>query len=88
MLMIEEVNMDDRNSTRVNGQTPTRYAGKGKHNIETIEAMEYVCSKFDSKQAVSISQIVKYLSRYNDKDGYRDLDAAVDYIKRLTGEWK
>lgn len=87
MMMLEEINMDDINSTSVNGKTLTRYAGRGKHNIETIDAMEYICSKFDGKHAVSIAQIVRYLSRYNDKGGYRDLDATVDYFKRLIGEW-
>ncbi|SFN18133.1 Protein of unknwon function (DUF3310) [Peptostreptococcus anaerobius] len=72
---------------RINNEPPYRYEGKGKHKIETIEAMEYCAEKFNQKQAVSVSQIVKYLSRYNDKNGYEDLEKACDYIKRLTGEW-
>lgn len=73
---------------RKNNKPPNRYAGKGIHKIETIDAMEYCAEKFDSKQAVSVSMIVKYFSRYNDKNGYEDLDKGVDYLKRLTGEWK
>ena len=88
MLNYSKNGEDEILSTRKDTGAPNRYAGKGIHKIETIEAMEYCAKKFDSTQAVSVAEIVRYLSRYNDKHGYRDLDAACDYIKRLTGDWK
>ena len=87
MLNYSKSGEDEIVSTRKDTGAPNRYMGKGIHKIETIEAMEYCAKKFDSTQAVSVAEIVRYLSRYNDKHGYRDLDAACDYIKRLTGEW-
>lgn len=88
MLNYSKNGEDEILSTRKDTGAPNRYVGKGIHKIETIEAMEYCAKKFDSTQAVSVAEIVRYLSRYNDKHGYRDLDAACDYIKRLMGDWK
>ncbi|WP_207653241.1 DUF3310 domain-containing protein [Peptostreptococcus faecalis] len=59
---------------------PARY---NRGDIECIDAMEYICSDFTSKESVSLSNAIKYIWRCNDKGGYQDLDKAIWYLKRF-----
>lgn len=62
---------------------PLHYSGGGKHNIECYEAIEYILGKLENvpeKYYGHVSNIVKYIWRCNDKNGYEDLDKTSVYL--------
>ena len=69
--MIDEVN------------SPARYMQGG---IETIDCIESCVAGKDPVEAVMVANVVKYVSRYNKKNGVEDLRKACWYLERLIGK--
>lgn len=68
---------------------PLHYSGGGKHNIECYKAIEYILGKLENvpeKYFGHVSNIVKYIWRCNDKNGYEDLDKASVYFDFMFRE--
>ena len=63
--------------------SPSHYNGGGKHDIECYKAIEYILDNLENvpeKYYGHVSNIVKYVWRCNDKNGYEDLDKASVYF--------
>ncbi|MBS4173493.1 DUF3310 domain-containing protein [Bacillus sp. FJAT-49736] len=56
-----------------------------KGNIDVIEFLEryFPENKFTVIEGFYIGNIIKYVSRYKEKNGYEDLEKAEDYLNRL-----
>ena len=68
---------------------PFHYGGGGKHNIECYKAIEYILDNLENvpeKYFGHVSNIVKYVWRCNDKNGYEDLDKASVYFDFMFRE--
>lgn len=72
-----------------NVNSPSHYGGGGKHNIECYKAIEYILDNLENvpeKYFGHVSNIVKYVWRCNDKNGYEDLDKASVYFDFMFRE--
>lgn len=58
---------------------PSHYVGK----IECIDAIEEVTSKLKGIQAVCTANVLKYIWRWNKKNGVEDLKKARWYLDKL-----
>jgi hypothetical protein len=68
---------------------PSHYGGGGIHNIECYKAIEYILDNLENvpeKYYGHVSNIVKYIWRCNDKNGYEDLDKASVYFDFMFRE--
>lgn len=68
---------------------PSHYGGGGIHNIECYKAIEYILDKLENvpeRYYGHVSNIVKYIWRCNDKNGYEDLDKASVYFDFMFRE--
>ena len=72
--------MKDENKNSEELDSPKRY-NNGK--VECIDAMESAGAGKPSDEAINISNVIKYLFRYPDKNGYEDLQKATWYLERL-----
>jgi uncharacterized protein DUF3310 len=67
-----------------NPVNPQHYQKHG--GIETIDYLEAVCAYLPGDEAVSVANVLKYISRYREKhpdDVTRDLRKAAWYLDRL-----
>lgn len=72
-----------------NVYSPSHYSGGGKHNIECYKAIEYILDGLEhvpDKYYGHVSNVVKYIWRCNDKNGYEDLDKASVYLDFMFRE--
>ena len=79
----------DEEDKQDNVHNPSHYGGGRKHNIECYKAMEYILDKLENvpeKYYGHVSNIVKYVWRCNDKNGYEDLDKASVYFDFMFRE--
>lgn len=60
---------------------PNHYQSKS--GIETIKVMEAFCEDLTGPEAVYISNVVKYISRWKKKNGVEDLRKANWYLSQL-----
>lgn len=74
-----------------NVKHPNHYENNG---YETIDIIEDVVNRmqetgnYTPSQIVSIANVVKYVTRFPDKNGQEDLEKALNYLCRATtGEW-
>lgn len=65
----------------VDFSNPSYYKDK---KIEVIDCIESLIEGLPSAEAFNTGQVVKYLSRYNQKNGMQDLVKANWYLTRLT----
>ncbi len=68
---------------------PSHYGGGGKHNIECYKAIEYILDNLKNvpeKYYGHVSNVIKYIWRCNDKNGYEDLDKASVYFDFMFRE--
>ena len=68
---------------------PSHYGGGGKYNIECYKAIEYILDNLKNvpeKYYGHISNVIKYIWRCNDKNGYEDLDKASVYFDFMFRE--
>lgn len=68
---------------------PSHYCGGGKHGIECYKAIEYILDKLENvpeRYYGHVSNIVKYVWRCNDKNGYEDLDKTSVYFDFMFRE--
>ena len=68
---------------------PSHYGGGGIHNIECYKAIEYILDRLENvpeRYFGHVSNIVKYIWRCNDKNGYEDLDKASVYFDFMFRE--
>ena len=68
---------------------PSHYSGGGIHNIECYKAIEYILDNLENvpeKYFGHVSNIIKYVWRCNDKNGYEDLDKASVYFDFMFRE--
>lgn len=52
--------------------------------IEVIDCIESMIAGLPPDEAFNAGQVLKYLSRYNEKNGMEDLKKATWYLERLT----
>ena len=67
---------------------PNHYDG-GKHGIECYKAIEYILDKLvnvPEKYYGHVSNVIKYIWRCNNKNGYEDLDKARVYLDFMFEE--
>ena len=72
-----------------NVHNPSHYGSNGKHGIECYKAIEYILDRLENvpeKYFGHVSNIVKYVWRCNDKNGYEDLDKASVYLDFMFRE--
>lgn len=69
----------DKNIDLVNH--PPHY--KSKSGLETIDVIDAFTSELNGTEAYYIGNILKYLCRWKQKDGFRDLRKARWYLNRL-----
>lgn len=53
-----------------------------------IETFDYICAvtkDLQGEEAVCVANIIKYISRFNKKNGKEDLDKAAWYLDKLRG---
>ena len=62
---------------------PAHYTQGG---IECIDALKAATVGLEGIQAVCVANAIKYIWRFKDKNGVRDLDKAIWYINRLKEE--
>lgn len=74
-----------------NVKHPNHYENNG---YETIDVIEDVVNRmqesgdYSATQIVCISNVIKYVTRFPDKNGQEDLEKALNYLCRATtGEW-
>lgn len=60
---------------------PNHYQSKS--GIETIDVMEAFCEDLSGVEAVNMSNVIKYISRWKKKNGLEDLKKAQWYLSRL-----
>lgn len=60
---------------------PDHYQNKS--GIETIDVMEAFCEDLSGVEAVNMSNVIKYISRWKKKNGLEDLKKAEWYLLRL-----
>ena len=68
---------------------PSHYGGGSIHDIECYKAIEHILDKLENvpeKYYGHVSDIVKYIWRCNDKNGYEDLDKASVYFDFMFRE--
>ena len=68
---------------------PSHYGGGGKHDIECYKAIEYILDNLENvpeRYYGHVSNIIKYVWRCNDKNGYEDLDKASVYFDFMFRE--
>lgn len=68
---------------------PSHYGGGGIHDIECYKAIEYILYRLENvpeKYYGHVSNIVKYIWRCNNKNGYEDLDKATVYFDFMFRE--
>jgi len=58
------------------------------NNLECIEAIEALISTIDKRYAYHAGAILKYLWRFEYKNGLEDLEKAEWYLKRLIKKYK
>tara|TARA_R100000900_G_C3303201_1_gene158187 strand:- start:221 stop:526 length:306 start_codon:yes stop_codon:yes gene_type:complete len=58
------------------------------NSLECIEAIEALISTIDKKYAYHAGAILKYLWRFEYKNGLEDLEKAEWYLKRLIKKYK
>ena len=66
-----------------NVYNPSHYGGGGKHDIECYKAIEYILDRLENvpeKYYGHVSNVIKYIWRCNNKNGYEDLDKASVYL--------
>lgn len=64
-----------------NNINPSYYKNK---SIEVIDCIESIIEDKPSKEAFLVGQVIKYVARYNKKNGIEDLNKATWYLERLT----
>lgn len=67
---------------------PSHYDG-GKHGIECYKAIEYILDRLvnvPEKYYGHVSNVIKYIWRCNNKNGYEDLDKARVYLEFMFEE--
>lgn len=62
------------------------YYNRGK--VECIDAIESMASNKSPEQAFCLGNAMKYLFRFPDKGGAKDLEKAIWYIKRVIDKEK
>ena len=72
------VNSSDSKESNVN--SPKHYTSGG---IETIDFIAAKTKDLDGYEAYLVGNIIKYISRYDKKNGIEDLDKANWYLKNL-----
>lgn len=60
---------------------PSHY--QSKKGIEVIDVMEAFTENLSGIEAVDTAQVIKYICRWKDKDGVRDLKKCAWYIEHL-----
>lgn len=75
--VIEEITPKDPNVDH-----PDHYHSR-KTGMETIDIMEMICEDLTGSEAIYMSNIVKYISRWKKKNGIEDLKKAKWYLNRL-----
>ena len=77
---------DYANSKHDPVQKPAHYNQNG--TMECIEAIEALITTMDQKYAYHAGAILKYLWRFEYKNGLEDLEKAEWYLKRLIKKYK
>jgi len=63
---------------------PVHYARDG---IEAIDAIEAMTSSMSGRYAPHAANVLKYVWRFERKNGLEDIDKAIWYLNRMRENW-
>lgn len=82
------MNTEDKNynSSDIMVSHPNHYKTNG--GLETIQVIEAFTQDLKGIEAVDTSQVLKYICRWNKKNGLQDLEKAMWYLTHLINHVK